>query len=314
MQRHAGHMLGCDRSFLRNAKGARILVYHGICRTDPLRYNTLFITQRKFEEQLRYFRKYFNIISLDQFYRGEFSSDRFSICLTFDDGFANNFTNALPLLEKYKVPATFFVTGAREAGYDILWNDVLSMAAKHGPSDFSFLDDYFIRGREKKYWSVSAGRSLQDILREKDFRPKAELLSLLGDFRHDADQEYWLLLEDVQLRALAQSKWATVGAHGYYHDDLARIEQVGLKKDLRRSKQYLERVTEKEITALAFPYGSYSPAVIAEAREAGYTRFLATDLMHPSDEEVEGLRERLTINPFISSLNQSYASITGNYN
>jgi peptidoglycan/xylan/chitin deacetylase (PgdA/CDA1 family) len=314
MQREAGHVLGFDRSFFRNARGARILVYHGICRTDPLRYNTLFITRRKFEEQLRYFRKYFNIISLDQFYRGEFSSERFSICLTFDDGFANNFTNALPLLEKYKVPATFFVTGAREAGYDILWNDVLSMAARHGPSDFSFLDDYFIRGRERKYWSVSSGRSLQDILREKDFSDKAELVNLLGDFRHTADQEYWLLLEDAQLQALAQSKWATIGAHGYYHDDLAHLDPVALKNDLCRSKQYLERVTGKEITALAFPYGSYSPTVIARAREAGYTRFLATGFIEAYGGYEEGMKERLTINPFISSLNQSYASITGNYN
>lgn len=38
------------------------------------------------------------------------SGDQAGVLLTFDDGFANNATNVLPLLEQYQAPAVFFIT------------------------------------------------------------------------------------------------------------------------------------------------------------------------------------------------------------
>src|ERR1700694_2961414 len=64
MRRDTRSRLGFAPAFGPSA-GARILVYHGLCRTDPFRYNTLFITQKTFEAQLRLFKKYFQVVSLD---------------------------------------------------------------------------------------------------------------------------------------------------------------------------------------------------------------------------------------------------------
>lgn len=313
LRRDTSYTLGFNPSIINAAKGARILVYHGLCLDDPFRYNTLFITQKTFEAQLRLYKKYFNIVSLDEFYEQRFRRGKFSICLTFDDGFANNYKYVLPLLEEYKVPATFFITSIRDAGYDILWNDVLAMAAKHGPSEFIFGDEGFVRGDGGKNFSPEKKQSLTEILKSTGFESKAAMIKTLGSFRHKANEDYWLQMTDDQIRLLASCKWVTIGSHSYYHNDLTKIDASLLKEDLKGSKHYLQNITGKEIKSLAFPYGSYSTAVVEEAKDAGYSQLLATGYLSSEDEKESILKERLTINPFISPLNQLYASIAGNY-
>jgi peptidoglycan/xylan/chitin deacetylase (PgdA/CDA1 family) len=308
-----GWFLGLNRSYFRNAKGARILVYHGICREDHLQFNTLFIRLQAFESQLRLYKKYFNLVSLDDFYQHRLNKEKFNICLTFDDGFANNFRYVLPLLDQYQVPATFFITGIRNAGYDILWNDVLCIAYKYGPAKFIFRNEQFVKGRDQKYFSASSGKRLVDILRLTGFEEKEEMIRLLGLFKNKAPNDFWLQMTEEEIKALSASKWTTIGSHSYYHNDLARISIASVKEEIRRSKQYLENITGKEVKALAFPYGSYTREVADEAKDTGYSQVLATEFLFPEDAKDTTLKERFTINPFISNINQLHANIIGDY-
>src|SRR5215831_1714149 len=120
LPRDIGWSIGTVHDFFKDARGARILLYHGVCLNDPFRFNTLFVSLNTFEAQLRLYKKYFNLISLEDFYEQRFADDRFNICLTFDDGFANNHKYVLPLLERYEIPAAFFVTSVRNEGHDVL--------------------------------------------------------------------------------------------------------------------------------------------------------------------------------------------------
>jgi peptidoglycan/xylan/chitin deacetylase (PgdA/CDA1 family) len=304
---------GLSRAFYRNARGARILVYHGICRNDHLRYNTLFMKLKTFESQLQLYKKYFNLVSLDDYYRQHLNKDQFNVCLTFDDGFANNYKYVLPLLEQYQVPAAFFITGIRDAGYDILWNDVLSIAYKDGPAKITFQNQEFVKRRNGKYISSLTGKYLVDQLRSTGFERKAEIIQLLGPFKKKAEADYWLQMTPEEIRVLSASKWVTIGSHSYYHNDLAMTPMASVKKDLAHTKQFLENITGKEVKALAFPYGSYTREVLEEAKHTGYSQLLATEFLFPGDANDTTLRERLTINPFISDINQMHANITGNY-
>lgn len=308
-----GWYFGSGHSYLKSARGVRVLVYHGVCQDEPLRYNTLFVKLKTFESQLRLYKKYFNLVSLDDLYEHRISDKRFNICLTFDDGFANNYKYVLPLLEKYQAPAVFFITGIRDAGYDILWNDVLCAAYKHGPEKFRFGNEEFSKGKDSRYVSALTGKKLVDTLRMTGFEDKSAMIRLLSPFRQKADEDYWMQMTVAEIRQLASSKWATIGSHSYYHNDLAKIPVDELKKDLNRSRLFLENITGKKIKALAFPYGSYSKLVLDEAKNAGYSQLLATEFLFEDDPGNNALRERLTINPFISNINQLHANISGNY-
>jgi peptidoglycan/xylan/chitin deacetylase (PgdA/CDA1 family) len=315
--REGGYRLGLYRRFYRSARGCRILIYHGLCKEDPTRFNPIFLTKARFEDHLRFYKKYFNVISLDDYYAQKFSDQRFNICLTFDDGFANNYKYVLPLIEKYQMPATFFVTAIRAAGYDILWNDFLGIISKYGPEQMTYKRKLYRKNRGNKYICVTDGISLVDKLRNAGFTEKAEMMRLLYPlvpFKiNPADVDYWLQMTPREIRKLAASPYVTIGAHGYYHNDLARIKISDTAEELILSKQYLENVIRRKIKSFAFPYGSYNPDVVEAAKGAGYKQLLAMDFKFPGDNNDPALLERFTVNPFISTHNQMYAIIKRRY-
>lgn len=61
-----------------------------------------------FERKIRLLRRHYAVVPLDAFLAGAVVGDGINICVTFDDGYAS-WLDALPVLERYEVPATFFV-------------------------------------------------------------------------------------------------------------------------------------------------------------------------------------------------------------
>ena len=310
-------IVGMNKQFFKQARGARIVLYHGICKAHATRFNTIFLQQKTFEAHLKFYKKYFHIISLDDYYNKKFSKDRFNICIAFDDGFANNYKYVLPLMNKYKMPVTFFITSIRDAGYDILWNDFLALAQKYGPQQLQFQVEEFYKNKHKYYISKTSGINLKDLLRAGDFDKKAALIKYFEpmlSFRNNKHEEdYWLQMTKDEIKMIAASPFAAIGSHGYYHNDLTKISIDKAKDEMVRSKQWLQNITGKEITAIAFPYGDYSKDVLAEAKSAGYKQLLATDFIFPEDYADDAMRERFTVNPFISVGNQMIAIIKGKY-
>ncbi|MEO8405864.1 MAG: polysaccharide deacetylase family protein [Chitinophagaceae bacterium] len=305
-----------DKAY-KQARGNRILIYHGICKEDHTKFNPIFLTKKTFENHLGFYKKYFNVLSLDDFFWQRFSIDKFNVCLTFDDGLANNYDYVLPLLKKYEVPATFFVTGIRDAGYDILWNDFLNIITHYGPQQLSYKGESYTRNEFGRYISDKTGIALADSLRSTGFLEKKEMmdeLSRLVDFKKNiADRDYWLQMTEEQIREMSASPWADIGCHGYYHNDLAKISIAGAKDEMIRSKHYLQNITGQEVKALAFPYGSYSEEVKAEAKDLGFTQLLTMEFNDDADYADPVMRERLTLNPLIPVHAQMQATIKGNY-
>jgi peptidoglycan/xylan/chitin deacetylase (PgdA/CDA1 family) len=310
-------IVGLNERTFQKARGARIVVYHGICRSNPTQFNSLFLTQRTFEEHLRFYKKHFQVVSLQDYYLQRFSDDRFNICLTFDDGFANNHKYVLPLIEAYNVPATFFVTAIRDAGYDILWNDCIALAQNFGPREFEFGQETFTRNRNGIYVSQLDGRELKEILRGERFTRKVDVMKILEPWLPQKEKntvtDYWMQMTMSQIQELSRSRFATIGCHGYYHNDLARHGFEEVKTELVRSKQFLENAIQKEVDALAFPYGSYTSETVSIAKSIGFTKLLAADFLGPQDQVDGVIRERFVLNPFISVNNQMLATVHGKY-
>lgn len=85
-----------------------VLVYHSISSPpEPLEADAD-ISPEKFETQLRWLARWRRVVTLDETLRA--ATRGRSVAITFDDGFRDNLTVALPLLEKFQLPMTLFVT------------------------------------------------------------------------------------------------------------------------------------------------------------------------------------------------------------
>lgn len=88
-----------------------IFLYHRVAdvKNDP---HLLSVSVRNFRDQIAWLKKNFHIISLSKLVKQIKSNtlNSESICLTFDDGYADNFYNALPILKNLQVPATIYIT------------------------------------------------------------------------------------------------------------------------------------------------------------------------------------------------------------
>ena len=87
----------------------RIVFYHRVADHQP---NDWTISTRSFTRQIRWLRRRFDIVSLAeaQWRIAAGANSRPTACITFDDGYADNVSFALPLLTKYGLPYTYFVS------------------------------------------------------------------------------------------------------------------------------------------------------------------------------------------------------------
>src|SRR4051812_45916743 len=89
--RNMKHTTGLNENFFRQVRGNRIVTYHGICLKDHLKFNSIFLRRQTFEQHLQFYQKYFHVVSLHDYFNRNFNEGKFNICITFDDGYYNNY-------------------------------------------------------------------------------------------------------------------------------------------------------------------------------------------------------------------------------
>jgi peptidoglycan/xylan/chitin deacetylase (PgdA/CDA1 family) len=98
-------------------KGKNILSILYFHRVTNICKDGMTIDLEAFEKQIRFLKKHYQIISaemINNWIKAENKDDNLKgkkgILITFDDGYEDNFTNALPILKRYLCPAIFFVS------------------------------------------------------------------------------------------------------------------------------------------------------------------------------------------------------------
>jgi peptidoglycan/xylan/chitin deacetylase (PgdA/CDA1 family) len=265
---------------------ARVLMYHGIGDRGCDRVNVRHIGVDRFAHHLRIFKEHFHVVDLRTLLAGERHPKRLTIALTFDDGFRNNLTKAVPLLEEHEVPATFFITGANPAGLRCLWGDLADLAAKVTSGPIMIAGERFT-ARKERFVSDQDGTLLNDRIKWLGtFGPKQELYAQLGpllDGPLASFAPFWQLLSDDDLRLVARNRSITIGSHGWFHNEMGRLPLADAVNELERSRSYLTSITGQTIDLMAWPSGSYSSEGVRAAMEMGLTHQFAVDLLNKND-------------------------------
>jgi peptidoglycan/xylan/chitin deacetylase (PgdA/CDA1 family) len=187
MKNKSKHILariwGAKNFFLKGLRSSKselfvpILCYHSVNNlpddhVDPLSIDLL-------KEHMAFIRDNYTAISLRKFVAcldGHEPCPKNAVVITFDDGYVDNYDNALPILKKYSIPATFFlVTGFIDGSVDLIGRPEWRGMTWPQVREISRHDLFDIGGHTHSHAllaSLSTEKAIAEVLRSREILEK----------------------------------------------------------------------------------------------------------------------------------------------
>jgi peptidoglycan/xylan/chitin deacetylase (PgdA/CDA1 family) len=273
------------RNFEKKArsKKVRILNYHRILDIEgnqfPYYEKNVSCSPSVFEMQMRYVKTNFNVISLSEYVNARQEGTAIpisSVIITFDDGYADFYDNAYPILKRHNIPATLFVTTGFVGKGKLYWWDEISFYIKQSGKKMVELPGggpFWLRTTEEKR---RASEKISDELTTKDEQTRRGLIDQLADeldagtvaSKDDCHYVTWEMLTEME------SSNVEIGGHSNSHPNLRKLSDDDLLTELTTCRERIEEALKQQITLFAYPYGHekhVDERVKTAVREAGFT-------------------------------------------
>lgn len=272
----------------------QIVCFHGICADTDEYINGRFCKESAFRAVLTEIKQHFHLISLDDFLAHRLHPDKLNVLITFDDGYRNNLTLALPIIEELGCPITIFVTGRTDFP---LWTDLLDLASAHPAESGNVLKELLetsgvTTAKELKAWiPLQPKEVVMEINRKLTNIPETLL-------QHN--RVFWELLSDRELGLLQTRPLVSLANHGANHLSFVTLTDEQMAQEIDEVRARLNNIGSAYASVFAYPYGHHNEATIA------CLNALAIQQQHLAEYAVENaphLLQRMAINPFISTRN-----------
>jgi peptidoglycan/xylan/chitin deacetylase (PgdA/CDA1 family) len=256
-----------------------VLIYHRVLpKPDPLRPGD--VSAATFRWQMATLARCFHVLplgeALERLARGSLPSR--AAAVTFDDGYADNFEVALPILKEMGIPATFFVTSGTLGG--CMWNDEV-VAAVRGAGGEGLDGGPLGLGRlptatDEERWSslMRLLNSLRTLDRERRDVAVAALREQVG-----LETPRGLMMTADQVRGLQDAGMA-IGGHTVSHPILARTGDAEAEREIGEGREALEGILGERVPLFAYPNGrpgvDYRSEHVAMVRRAGFQGAVST--------------------------------------
>jgi peptidoglycan/xylan/chitin deacetylase (PgdA/CDA1 family) len=197
--------------------------------------------------------------------------------LTFDDGYRDNLTNALPVLERYQAPALINVPTEAVTREMLCWwlalrelfmtRDRLQIGPLGRPLDIRSPEAKIAEYRRTQRWFAA------DFSRAYELRPWFEdqgisFPTLCARF----------FMNETELQQCAAHPLITIGGHATTHRPLASLPEAEMRWELSDNKAFLENLLQIPVDHMAYPYGGRNqcgPREAAAARDSGFRTAIA---------------------------------------
>lgn len=257
-----------------------VLIYHRVLPlSDPLLPGEP--SAAEFETTMRWVKSTFNVLPLGvavECLRDGRLPDR-ALCITFDDGYADNATVAGPVLSRLGLHATFFIaTGFLDGGR--MFNDTVIEAIRAFRGDELDLRPlglaiYRTGNVEEKSDAIDA------ILRVVKYVGRGRREELVDRIRQcvGVDLPDDLMMSSEQVVGLAKTGFA-LGGHTQSHPILAQLEPREAAREIETGKRKLEELVGGPVDTFAYPNGrpdkDYAAATVDLVRRAGFKSAVCT--------------------------------------
>ena len=179
-----------------------------------------------------------------------------AICLTFDDGYKNNLNILVPILQKYKIPATIYVcTKFLEGKGNAWWFELWDFVKKQESIN---LDNQFI----KKNWvtktftqKVVFYSEIKTLIMKLSIKNRDLLLQKLIQSQKRKNYKH-LFLNWNDVIELDKNPLITIGAHTHSHPVLKSENYENSYDEIKKSKLLLQQKLGHSIDHFAYPFGS----------------------------------------------------------
>jgi peptidoglycan/xylan/chitin deacetylase (PgdA/CDA1 family) len=252
---------------LRNAGALVILTFHRVlddvsqCQSNSL--PGIVIRERTFEQLVQYITSQYEPVSLGDSTPGA-RSEKLRVAITFDDGWHDNYTSALPIVRANHLPVTVFLCPG-------------------------------LMEKQSPFWPEQAIALLRAISPFTNRNSLAKAIEHLKQHSPQRRQQYFATLHaeaenlkvSIELSATDRTlTWNEVhemdragicfGSHTNTHQILTVIPEHDAHMEVRRSKEILERQLEKPCTAFAYPNGNLTRVIRQIVEDAGFDYAVTT--------------------------------------
>ncbi len=269
-------------SFLPASKGV-IFCFHRVLPTynesENFPGNDYVISVKSFELLLALLSDQFTCVDLDTFLLSDKKRGVKPLChITFDDGYLDNLEIAMPLLRKYDLPATIYVTSGYIAKTIIPSHHYMYKLFNlhHGNLIESAISKFDL---QKRFKGIEIHRgNIASLVSQISIKQQNKLCNYLIS-RTGLKPDWDIFLTPSQLKLLSSEKLITIGSHSVSHPNLVKEDFQTIKNELCLSKQLLEDILGQKVLHFAYPYGGrnqISKQIVQQVGQAGYRSAVTT--------------------------------------
>ena len=268
---------------------AAILAYHSVVEDPQLTDYILGSSRARahFERHIETLAHKFSPVTIDDIAEFAASGRKLpprAVAVTFDDGFADNYDVALPILNRYGVPATFYIMVDAVENGTLPWYCRIRFAfsttkkpswacAETGPT-------YPLGSQAERQAAMPVAWDRGAALAGAEQRAFVEGIerALEIDPSH-AQDKHGLMMDWEQVRALKKAGH-TIGGHTLSHPNVAQVREDSARKEISGCKRRLEEKLGAPVEHFSYPHPALNPhwsnQTLSITREAGFKSAVLT--------------------------------------
>jgi peptidoglycan/xylan/chitin deacetylase (PgdA/CDA1 family) len=259
-----------------------VLRYHSVSENADYCPSSIAVSPARFEKQIAYLTSRYRIVSLADVTDCLISGKPFpkrSAVITFDDGYLDNYTYALPILQRYGATATFFIVAGSLLGEQAFWVGALQQAVMIAPDIIPLAEEFDVEIQTECDYKQQRQFLIDQIsiqINRSDLHGVKRMLSRVEQALGRAfmsESSDWFMMREKHAQELVAAKM-TIGSHTVSHPILSSLTEDQAMNELQNSRLMIENVINQPVKHIAYPNGpgvkNFSAETLRLTRECDY--------------------------------------------